>query len=234
MNTGSYFFDDGKSRKFWSYTLRGKKQTISHGRIGSTGRETSKAFPSPSAAAADTAKLVAQKTKKGYIEIAPTNLKITRPKGKRKATETQVAKLEKRLNAKLPDEYRNFLLTQNGGLPEPLYVCIPGHPYIDNVEVGYIFGLYTKCEPYESLLYAVDHKLPRLPKGHLPIAAVGDIFSISLTQKPGCVYFWDHEAPGYEDEDEDGNVNFKMAHATLLAGSFNEFLTRISIFEADD
>ena len=233
MNTRRFFFDDGKSRKFWSITQRGKKQTTWHGRLGSTGRETTKTFPSASAAEADTAKLVSQKLRKGYIEIEPANLKIARPKGKRKASEAQVAKLEKRLTAKLPIEYRNFLLTQNGGIPEPFFVRIPGHPYIDNVAVGYILGLYPKCEPYESLLHAVDHKLPHLPNGHLPIAGDADIFSISLTEKPGCIYFWDHEAPECEDEDEDGNVRFKMSHAMLLAGSFDEFLTRISVFEGN-
>jgi predicted DNA-binding WGR domain protein len=232
-DSAHYFFDDGKTRKFWSFILRGRKQTRCHGRIGSTGRETTKTFPSASTAEAETVKLVAQKMKKGYIKIEPANLRITRPKGKRKATETQVAKLEKQLHAKLPAEYRNFLLTQNGGVPEPFFVRIPGHPYIDNVAVGYILGLYAKSEPYESLLYAVEHKLPRLPKGHLPIAGDSDIFSISLTRKPGCIYFWDHEAPDCEDEDEDGKVEFKMSHAMLLAGSFNEFLTRISIFEND-
>lgn len=234
MNSARYYFDDGKSRKFWSYRLRGRTLTLCHGRIGSTGREIAKTFSSASAAKAETAKLVAQKVKKGYIEIKPANLTITRPKGKRKASETQVAKLEKQLNAKLPGEYRNFLLSQNGGVPEPFFVSIPGHPYIDNVGVGYILGLYAKSKPYESLLYAIEHTLPRLPKGHLPIAGDGDIFSISLTQKAGCIYFWDHEAPDCDDVDEDGNVNFNMSHGMLLAGCFDEFLTRISVFEGND
>ena len=81
---------------------------------------------------------------------------------------------------------------------------------------------------HESLLYAVEHKLPCLPKGQLPVAGSGDIFSISLTKNPGCIYFWDHEAPYCDDEDEEGNVKFKMSHGTLLAGSFEEFLTRIA------
>jgi hypothetical protein len=163
---------------------------------------------------------------------APINLKIKRPKGKRRATESQIDKLEKRLGTKLPGEYREFLLTRNGGIPDPYFVQIPGHPYIASVSVGYILGLYDKAEPNESLWYAIENTMPSLPKGQLPIAGESDIFSISLTNKPGCIYFWDHEAPNCDDEAEDGNVKFKMRHATLLAGSFNEFLARIALFDA--
>lgn len=110
---------------------------------------------------------------------------------------------------------------------------IPGHPYIDNVSIGYILGLYSKTDTC-GLLYAVEKEMPLLPKGHLPIAGDGDIFSIVITQKKhGCVYFWDHEAPSCEDEDEEGNVTFKMHHAVLIAGSFNEFLTRIALYRHD-
>lgn len=232
MKTGQYFFDDGNSRKFWSYTQSGKKQTTRHGRIGSEGRETKKTFPSPAAAEADTEKLISQKVKKGYVPIDSSNLKLTRPKGKRKATESQVNKLEQQLGAELPTDYRQFLLTENGGEPDPFFVKIPGHPYIDNVSVGYIHGLYAKDDSY-GLLAAIDQSMPCLPKGHLPIAGDSDLFSISLIKKPGCVYFWDHEAVQCEDEDEEGNYQFKMSHATLLAGSFNEFLTRISRYGMD-
>jgi predicted DNA-binding WGR domain protein len=234
MSYARYFFDDGKSRKFWEYKLRSKSVTLGHGRIGSTGRKTIKTFLSAAAAKAEIAKLVAQKIERGYIKTEPARLKITRAKGTKNATETQVAKLEKQLQTKLPLEYRNFLLTQNGGATEPRYVCIPGHPYIANVSVGYLMGLYVRSTPDQSLLYAVEHIMPRLPKGQLPIAGDGDLFTLSLTRNPGCIYFWDHEAPDCDDEDADGNVRWKMSHATLLAGSFDEFLTRIAVYSNDD
>jgi len=238
MNTDRYFFDDGDSRKFWTCSQRGKKQTISHGRIGTAGRETIKTFPTPSEAKENTAKLVEQKLKKGYNKVAPENLKITRPKGTRKATEAQVLKLEKHIGSKLPSEYRNFLLTQNGGLSDPNYVEIPEMAHIEAVDVGYIFGIYPLTRPeFTACIYRFgqDIKGVGLPEGHLPIAGSGDAYSISLLEKRGCVYFWDHEGPNsYEDEDEDGNVIFNMSHASLLAGTFNEFLTRISLFVVDD
>ena len=151
MTAADYFFDNGQSRKFWSYTLRGKKQTLRHGRIGTKGRETSKVFPSLSAAKAATEKLVDQKIVKGYVQVNPSQLKIVRPKGKRAATEAQVSKLEKRLDTRLPNEYRKFLLTQNGGEPEPDHVSVPKYSDQDSIPVGFLYGLYAKPEPDKSL-----------------------------------------------------------------------------------
>lgn len=114
MTTARYFFDDGKSRKFWSYTQTGKTLSTRHGRLGTEGRETTKTLPSPLAAKREAEKLADQKANKGYIKVDPTLIKLKRPKGRRKATESQVAALEKQLGATLPAEYRTFLLTRNG------------------------------------------------------------------------------------------------------------------------
>lgn len=235
MTAGNFFFDDGNSRKFWSYTLRGKKQTIRHGRLGTKGRETTKVFASPSAAKAATEKLVNQKTAKGYIAVDPDRLKIKRPKGKRAATEAQVARLEKQLGAKLPDEYRQFLLTHNGGEPEPDHVEIPGYEYGPWLPVGFIYGLYSGREPFKNLEFGVEKILPQLPEGQLPVAGLFNLYyySLSLDRNPGCIYYWDENAGGY-NVDEDGNPVFDDSHAILVAGSFNEFLTRIALYRSED
>lgn len=232
MSAANYFFDNGSSRKFWSYALRGKTQTVRHGRIGTKGRETTKTFPSPSAAKTATGKLVDQKVAKGYVQVDPGRLKITRPKGKRRATKAQVAKLEKQLSAKLPDDYREFLLTQNGGQSDPEHVTIPVLSDQDAIPVGFLYGLYAKPEAYKSLLFAIEDILPRLPEGQLPISGLFNLhyFSISLDRNRGCVYYWNEDAGGY-DVDEDGNPIFDDSHAVLAAGSFDEFLTRIAIYK---
>ncbi|MEQ8835485.1 MAG: SMI1/KNR4 family protein [Lacipirellulaceae bacterium] len=230
MNSASFFFDDGQSRKFWSYKLRGKKQTIRHGRLGTQGRETAKTFTSPSAAKEATEKLKEQKLAKGYVKVDPSLLKIKRPKGKRAATEAQVAKLEKKLGVKLPQEYRDFLRAQNGGEPDPNHVELPIFGKQDTRPVDFIYGLYAKPEAYKSLLFAEEFITPSLPEGHLPICGQFNLYyySISLLDKPGCVYFWNEDAGGY-DLNEHGDPVFDKSHAILVAGSFNEFLTRIAI-----
>ncbi len=85
MSSARYFFDDGDSRKFWSYALRGKRLTLRHGRIGTDGRETTKLFPSATEAEREVLKLAGQKVKKGYVKVAPENLKLTRLKGMRRS-----------------------------------------------------------------------------------------------------------------------------------------------------
>lgn len=233
MNEAQYFFDDGQARKFWSYTVRGKKQTLRYGNIGTKGSETSKVFSSPSAAKSATEKLADQKVAKGYVQVNPGQLKIGRPKGKRAATEAQVAKLEKRLAVSLPKDYREFLLTQNGGEPEPDHVEMPVFSEQDSRPVGFIYGLYSKPEPFQSLLFALENIMPCLPVGQLPVCGLYNLryYSISLHDKPGCVYFWNEDAGGYELND-DGAPVFDDSHAILVAGSFNEFLTRIAICQS--
>ena len=64
-----YEFTEGSSSKFWEIDFSGSSFTTTHGRIGSDGRSTTKDFASPAAAKAAGEKLIAQKTKKGYVKV---------------------------------------------------------------------------------------------------------------------------------------------------------------------
>jgi predicted DNA-binding WGR domain protein len=219
------YFDDGTSRKRWHVRLTGKSQVVEYGRLGSTLRETKKKFASPGEARASTEKLVAAKKREGYVEINPELLEITRDKGRKAATESQIASLEKRLNCQLPEEYRTFLLTTNGGRPNPPYVQIPGIPGIDNVGAGVIFGLFGTAETINSLAWAIQQLGESLPAGHLPVAWDSDLFTLSLRKKDfGCIHFWFHETDEVDDDDR-----YLEIASHLLAGSFDEFLTRIAM-----
>jgi predicted DNA-binding WGR domain protein len=59
---------EGGSSKFWEVELKGSEQVVRFGRLGSGGQTKDKTFSDPAAAAADTARLVAEKTRKGYVE----------------------------------------------------------------------------------------------------------------------------------------------------------------------
>lgn len=52
--------------KFWEIDVVGAAHTVRFGKVGSTGQERTKTFPSAAAAAADAARLVAEKTGTGY------------------------------------------------------------------------------------------------------------------------------------------------------------------------
>lgn len=224
-----FFFDDGQLRKYWYIHLKGKSHTTHYARFGGRPGETTKTFDSVEQAVRSAEKLVRQKLKKGYLEIVPEALSISRPADLKPATESAVRKLEQKLGAELPSEYRNFLKTQNGGQPDPGYIRIPGVPSIDNVETGYLFGLTAADRPGESLLWALEVNGAVLPAGHLPIASGSDIFTLALGRHRGCVFFWNHES----DDINESSGRFRLSAGHLLAHSFDEFLTRISLFNME-
>lgn len=63
-------FIAGNSSKFWEIEQTGSDLTITFGRIGTAGQTQYRSFASPAAAAADGAKQVATKIRKGYHAVA--------------------------------------------------------------------------------------------------------------------------------------------------------------------
>jgi predicted DNA-binding WGR domain protein len=60
---------EGSSSKFWEIAQEGSTYTVCFGRIGTNGQTQTKDLGSDAAAAAAVAKLIAEKTKKGYSEV---------------------------------------------------------------------------------------------------------------------------------------------------------------------
>lgn len=60
---------EGTSSKFWEIEVSDSSHTVTFGRIGTKGQSKTKELSSSSAAAADAAKLVKEKTGKGYREV---------------------------------------------------------------------------------------------------------------------------------------------------------------------
>ncbi len=225
MSTRRFFYDDGKSRKRWHVSVQGKSLTVRFGRLTGKLRESKKSFKSPAEAQKNAEQLIAEKLREGYIEIDPSRLEIVRKKGIRPATEQQIVGLEKQVGSKLSDEYLSFLKTFNGGTPNPDCVQVPGRSDIENVGVGLFFHLRPSKPDSDELTFEVERTKELLPPEHLPIAGSSDLFTLSLApQTFGAVYWWFHES---EELDDEGN--FLESAGYLLAGSFDEFLTRIAI-----
>jgi predicted DNA-binding WGR domain protein len=68
MSRREFHFQDGKSQKFWAIDVDGPHTTIQFGRLGTAGQTQSKDYPSAAAAQQAADKLIAEKTKKGYVE----------------------------------------------------------------------------------------------------------------------------------------------------------------------
>lgn len=60
---------EGKSSKYWEITLKGKSFTVRFGKIGTDGQQQRKDFASAQDAKSEYEKLIAQKLKKGYVEL---------------------------------------------------------------------------------------------------------------------------------------------------------------------
>ena len=97
-----YELVEGASAKFWQVEVRGTDLIVEYGRIGTKGQASAKSFESEAAANAAAAKLVREKTGKGYIAVgsegasgeqaAQSPVAIDKPAKDAKATEPKSAK----------------------------------------------------------------------------------------------------------------------------------------------
>jgi DNA ligase-1 len=62
-------FLGGKSDKFWEVAVQGNEVVVHFGRNGTSGQTETKTFPDPVAAAQHADKKIAEKVKKGYVEV---------------------------------------------------------------------------------------------------------------------------------------------------------------------
>lgn len=72
-----YEFTEGSSNKFWEITLGSKSFTCKYGKIGANGQTTIKEFGSDGDAKKEYEKLIAEKTKKGYVLVGGDKPKAT-------------------------------------------------------------------------------------------------------------------------------------------------------------
>jgi predicted DNA-binding WGR domain protein len=70
MSRREFHFSDGSSNKFWAIEVSGTSQTVTFGKIGTTGQTQTKEFDSEAETVKATDKLIAEKVKKGYKEVA--------------------------------------------------------------------------------------------------------------------------------------------------------------------
>jgi predicted DNA-binding WGR domain protein len=95
--TRYFTFSDDKSNKFWQLTTLDTTLTVTFGRVGTAGQSLTKTFDTPDRCEQEAAKLVREKTGKGYVETAngvavaapaPAKPKPAKPDNDRQALET--------------------------------------------------------------------------------------------------------------------------------------------------
>lgn len=83
-------YEDDGSSKFWEVLVTGDTCTVRFGKIGTAGQKKPKKLASPEAAEKEQAKLIREKTGKGYEEVEPRGVKP--PRLVKPAAEVQAAK----------------------------------------------------------------------------------------------------------------------------------------------
>lgn len=74
-----YEYSQGSSSKFWEIALDGTSVVTRWGKIGSKGQETTKSFETEREAKKEHDRLVAEKTKKGYVAAGETKIRGDAP-----------------------------------------------------------------------------------------------------------------------------------------------------------
>lgn len=102
----TFLYSDDKSSKFWDIEINGSSFTVNYGKAGTNGQAQTKDFADDAACQKAADKLIAEKTKKGYVEQGDTSAPITSVATEKpgKATEIKEAK---------PKETRQAATTNN-------------------------------------------------------------------------------------------------------------------------
>jgi SMI1/KNR4 family protein SUKH-1 len=140
-------------------------------------------------------------------------------------SKTKIDKIQSQLNINFPLAYINFLLKNNGGLPEKRYFEFDQKGGREKGCINQFYGLdLVKCgKDYYDLLTIYNIYVPtrRIPNNFIPIAGDPGGNQICIATK-GEVYFWEHE---YEvDEDKEPN----MENMSLIANSFDQFINSLT------
>jgi cell wall assembly regulator SMI1 len=128
------------------------------------------------------------------------------------APQELINRLEQQVGQRLPDDYRDYLLQQDGGR------------LVDNNEaVKTIFGLGELLGYERNMWKMLQTFHDRVPAWLLPTARdeYGNLFAISLRAADfGSVWFWDHEREADEDEPPtEDNIQLKApSWAAFLQG----------------
>jgi uncharacterized protein (TIGR02996 family) len=75
-------FEEGKSHKFWEIAVEGNAFTVRYGKVGTEGQTQTKTFKDAAKAEAEADKKIAEKTGKGYVEVAVAGGSAAKPAAK--------------------------------------------------------------------------------------------------------------------------------------------------------
>lgn len=131
-------------------------------------------------------------------------------------SDAQLQEVEERIGVKLPEQYRRFLQTQNGGRPSPDHFDFRERPGQGSI-VDFLYGVGVHRRPLELERRAL--KTENLPGDLMEIGMDpgGSQICIGISgERLGKVYFWAGATPH--------RAYPNLVGALLVADSFDEFL----------
>jgi hypothetical protein len=142
-------------------------------------------------------------------------------------TEDSLRSVEQKYSCELPDDYRRFLLANNGAFPSPDCVTFEeaGRQTASDV---FCFLAIDDERAWASLEWHFETYSGRLPNNTLPIArdSGGNLWLLSVrSENAGSIFFWDHGS--FDTFDEADLTNWP-----LVAASFQEFWDSLGTFDA--
>ena len=131
--------------------------------------------------------------------------------------EDDVRNIEDSIDVKFPNDYREFLLTYNGGVPEPSCFLISNHPE-EILPIQLFFGIETSSISV-SIIWNFKNYRDRVPDNLLPIGCsdFNDLICLDLYENNyGHIVFWDLTG-------ECGKHNLNNVYE--ICDSFSDFLS---------
>ena len=141
-------------------------------------------------------------------------------------TPEALEEFEKKWNILFPEDYKTFLLQQNGGKPEVTIFPITNNPSGNKGIITDFFGINTYDSNDLNSVFETYKSTHRLPQSYFPIAQDpgGNLICLSYGgENVGKVFFWDHEGE-YEEGEQPGYRNMYLIADTLP--QFLDSLTR--------
>lgn len=110
-----------------------------------------------------------------------------------KATFAQIQRFERVSGFPLPDRYKNYLLSSNGGQPDN-EVCFVLPENGEEVMLGVLFGMSDEDENALSLEAVYSDSKTDIPTGFVPIGedpGGNKLFLATSVDNSEGIYFWD-------------------------------------------
>lgn len=147
----------------------------------------------------------------------------------RPTNENDILAFGREFNVRIPDDYRDFLLAQNGGKPDACDFDVPGYRF-PVAMINTFYGILDDKtgRAGNSLNVANQDLMYRLPKGFIAIGDNGcgdQILLATLNSGTSGVFYFDHENEPYDSDvvwEGFGNI-YKVAN------SFSEFLASLRV-----